>query len=79
MGTWKAVVHIEHKVGPRGGPYWCLTLECGHLAFRRSETLDPQRLIARLRRPALAAPTRVRCIHCDHFDPILATLDPNAE
>ncbi len=76
---WRTVVHIEDKVGPKGGPYWRLTLECGHLAFRRRWNPTPEQFVSSLvsplvamdkmpRRRRLDAPQRLRCLHCEAPD-----------
>lgn len=33
-GPLREVVHIFDRVGPRGGAYWLLVLDCGHLVAR---------------------------------------------
>ena len=30
LKPWRNVTFIKESVGPRGGEYWWLTLECGH-------------------------------------------------
>jgi hypothetical protein len=34
------VVHIEDRIGPRGGRYWILKLACGHLKAVRQPRFD---------------------------------------
>lgn len=55
---WREVAHIADRVGSRGGMYWLLTLECGHITTRTK----PKFKLFQTRR--LAAPYKVRCFHC---------------
>ena len=62
---WRRVALIEDCVGSRGGAFWVLTLECGHVVTRTR--------LNYMRRPLRAlsmpfeygfAPKRVRCRVC---------------
>ena len=60
-GTWREVVYIREGRGSRGGSFWLLTLECGHLAVRQKPNV---RLRAfQIPRPRFA-PKRCRCRMC---------------
>lgn len=67
---WRSVQHISERVGPRGGEYWALTLECGHLEFRNKPRSRGPMLPAmvamgkRYRIRSGSAPYRVRCLTC---------------
>lgn len=61
-GPWRAVAHIEHKEGPKGGQYWGLTLECGHYVTRTIPRFMAWRF--KTWTPALA-PKKVRCVCCE--------------
>jgi len=72
---YREVVHIEDRRGPRGGPYWLLTLSCGHIVTRRAPNPDPLRVSSTVMFLAdeegvdryldsQCAPKKVRCIHC---------------
>lgn len=54
QGPFTAVENIEIRRGPRGGRYWLLTLECGHVTTRSSASNFTPR----------TAPQKVRCIIC---------------
>lgn len=62
MGV-KIVTHIDRRVGDRGGEYWWLTLECGHLKAVRIPKFRPQHVMS-LRRIPLA-PKKVKCLVCE--------------
>jgi hypothetical protein len=55
---WRIVEHIEHCVGERGGEYWMLTLDCGHIVPRTIPKFSFLRMTPR------RAPERLRCILC---------------
>lgn len=58
LKPWRAVEHIADNVGPRGGEYWTLTLECGHLTFCPVPRFN-------LSYPKIrSAPRRMRCRFC---------------
>ena len=64
---WRKVIHIEVSTpGKHGGQPWCLTLECGHLAFKsRGNTKSDSRAIARLLSGEVRlAPHKMRCHIC---------------
>lgn len=57
----KKVIYIEDHVGPRGGEYWLLTLECGHIKYK----YKPRFRIGFFCRGPITAPHSVRCWHCE--------------
>ena len=57
---WRIVRHIENRIGPHGGRYWLLTLECGHLKCARKPCLRPYQIFRRIR----FAPKKVACLVC---------------
>jgi hypothetical protein len=61
MGPWKKVIHIEDRVGRRGGLYWLLRLECGHLRSVRHKVPTGARALTA---PLHFAPKRLRCLIC---------------
>lgn len=68
---WREVIHIREGVGSRGGLYWDLLLECGHLTFRSRPAFDAARFaglcLAKDTDALLAhygAPKKCRCWHC---------------
>jgi len=76
---FRQVIYILHKVGPLGGEYWDLLLECGHSAFRRLPRFDITAFMGRPFKPeSHSAPQKVRCLLCglgiDPLSPELTTL-----
>jgi hypothetical protein len=77
----KEVVHIEHRVGPQGGRYWVLKLDCGHHTFRSIPATNIAAMLmpvvhmgskeseraarARQRRQQRGAPHRAKCYVCE--------------
>lgn len=60
----RQVVYIAEREGPRGGRYWMLTLECGHLATR--DIPSPKCVVRSLMQGNVPsfAPEKVKCIIC---------------
>lgn len=61
---WRCVEHIDEQEGTRGGRTWCLTLSCGHHAFRPIPRIAPD-TFAVVFGKLVRAPRRVRCLFCD--------------
>lgn len=61
MKTWREVVHIEISTGELGGRIWVLTLNCGHMAFRRIPRIRLHNLTKFKRREP---PARCHCALC---------------
>lgn len=74
------VTHIEDATGTRGGEMWVLTLECGHVFFKRKPRFDLAshlpHLIERAKKTERAirehkmrqlrgAPHRMKCTICE--------------
>ncbi len=57
------VIYILERIGSRGGPFWLLVLECGHLVSRTRRVPNYHNIVA-LRTP-MGAPKQVKCYHCD--------------
>ena len=58
----RKVVCIEDHVGPQGGEFWMLTLECGHVVARRKPRFEVWRDLWNLSK--YFAPKRCRCFTC---------------
>jgi len=64
-GPLREVVYIFDRVGPRGGPYWRLVLECGHsVARKRHDPKDFAAVSHAMFRPLSESPKRVQCHDC---------------
>lgn len=58
------VTHIDSMTGSRGGEFWVLTLECGHVATRSIPKPRPCDVFMRNAWKRFLAPTSVKCELC---------------
>lgn len=60
----KRVIHIKEMTGARGGKFWVLTLDCGHLVTRPQPQVSYADMVRVRAWKRFTAPHRARCYVC---------------